>query len=96
MIRLLLAALDCEGVFVTSLDKLDIFSTSRFLNACHNILPKIQTISPSCSQDYVIHATASQLIQYPEIFYWGLEEKVTQHCRKLSFPSRHLSWCIFS
>ena len=69
-------AIDREGVFITSLDELEIASTPLLLNACQDILPKIKTISPNSKQQYVIHATSSQLMQYPEIFYWGLEEKL--------------------
>lgn len=65
-----------EGVFVTSLERLAIASTPLLLNACQHILPKINTISSSSEQQYVIHATSSQLMEYPEIFYWGLEEKL--------------------
>ncbi|MDJ0692110.1 MAG: hypothetical protein QNJ41_26915 [Xenococcaceae cyanobacterium MO_188.B32] len=69
-------ALDREGVFVTSLEQLEISSTPLLLNACQHILPKIKTISPKHNQQYVIHATSSQLMEYPEIFNWGLEEKL--------------------
>ena len=65
-----------EGVFVTSLEQLAIASNPLLMNACQHILPKINTISPSSEQQYVIHATSSQLMEYPEIFYWGLEEKL--------------------
>ena len=69
-------ALDREGIFVTSLDELEISSTPLLMNACQHLLPEILTISPSCQQQYVIHATSTQLMKYPEIFYWGLEEKI--------------------
>ena len=68
--------IDREGVFVTSLDRLEISSTPLLLNACQHILSELKTISPSSEQQYVIHATSSQLMEYPEIFYWGLEEKL--------------------
>ena len=69
-------ALQREGVFITSLEQLEISSTPLLLNACQHLLPKIQTIFPSCQEQYVIHANSSQLMEYPEIFYWGLEEKL--------------------
>ena len=69
-------ALEREGVFITSLEQLELSSTPLLLNACQNLLPKIKTIFPSCQEQYVIHATSSQLMEYPEIFYWGLEEKL--------------------
>ena len=69
-------ALRREGIFVTSLEKLGIPSTSRLLHGSQNISPKILTTSASSKTEYTIKATANQLMEYPDIFFWGLEERL--------------------
>ena len=69
-------ALKREGIFVTSLEKLGIPSTSRLLHASQSILPEILTSSMIEKNGFVIHASSAQLMEYPEIFLWGLEERL--------------------
>ena len=69
-------ALRREGIFVTSLEKLGIPSTSRLLHASQSLLPKILTTSVSSKKEFMIKATSNQLMEYPELFLWGLEPKL--------------------
>ena len=69
-------ALRREGIFVTSLEILEIPSTSLLLHASKNLLPEIFKIYPSSKKQYIIHASSTQLMEYPELFLWGLEERL--------------------
>jgi hypothetical protein len=71
----ILAKITSEGVVITSLAELGISSTSDLLAATQNIIPKISAISPQ-KNDFVIHANAQDIIDYPAIFYWGLEQRL--------------------
>jgi hypothetical protein len=71
----ILAKITSEGVVITSLAELGISSTSDLLAAAQNIIPKISAISPQ-KNDFVIHANAQDIIDYPAIFYWGLEQRL--------------------
>lgn len=62
-----------EGVFVTSLEALKIPSTFQFLQAAKKLIPQIPTTKKN---DYVVHASSHQIMQHPEIFFWGLEERL--------------------
>ena len=52
-------ALRREGIFVTSLEKLGIPSTSRLLHASQSLLPKILTTSVSSKKEFMIKATSN-------------------------------------
>ena len=69
-------ALRREGIFVTSLEKLGIPSTSRLLNASQSLVPKILSTSASSKKEYTLKATSNQLMEYPDLFLWGLEDKL--------------------
>ena len=63
-----------EGVFVTSLEALNIPSTPLLLHAAKTLIPKIPTTAKK--NDYVVHASSEQILEYPEIFLWGIEERI--------------------
>ena len=65
-----------EGVFVTSLKALGISSTSLLTDAAYKLLPTIPTIHSENKYEFALHATPSQMMSYPEIFLWGLEERL--------------------
>ena len=65
-----------EGVCVTSLEELKIPSTPLLINSAKKIIPKLITVNPSNRKEYSIHATPAQIMEYPEIFLWGLEERL--------------------
>lgn len=63
-----------EGVFITSLEELAIPSTSLVNASAKKLLPELL----GCSDDrnYVISLPLFKLMKYPEIFLWGLEERL--------------------
>jgi hypothetical protein len=65
-----------EGVCVTSLEELKIPSTPLIINSAKKIIPKLITTNPSNRKEYSIHATPVQIMEYPEIFLWGLEQRL--------------------
>ncbi len=69
-------ALRSKGIFVTSLEKLGIPATSRLLHASQSLLPEILTTSTSGKKRFKVQASSTQLMEYPEIFLWGLEERL--------------------
>ena len=69
-------ALRSKGIFVTSLEKLGIPATSRLLHASQSLLPKILTTSTSGKKRFKVQASSTQLMEYPEIFLWGLEKRL--------------------
>ncbi|MBD0263637.1 MAG: 2OG-Fe(II) oxygenase [Tolypothrix sp. Co-bin9] len=68
-------ALKEEGVFVTSLEALGIPSTPQLLWAANNLLPQLTVIYPH-NKEIFIEATPDQILSYPNIFLWGLEERL--------------------
>ncbi len=65
-----------EGIFVTSLEALAISSTAKLLQEAQSLTPTIQATSLVRRKEYVIHATSTQLMEYPNLFLWGLEEQI--------------------
>ena len=65
-----------QGIFVTSLAEIAIPSSSLIESAAKSLLPRIPNKLSLDENEYVIHATESQVMEYPEIFLWGLEERL--------------------
>ncbi|AFZ25010.1 hypothetical protein Cylst_2816 [Cylindrospermum stagnale PCC 7417] len=65
-----------EGVVITSLENLGIPSTPQLLQAAKNLIPKISQNIYIQENEYVIHASSQQMIEYPDIFLWGLEQRL--------------------
>ncbi|MGM3308674.1 2OG-Fe(II) oxygenase [Anabaena sp. WFMT] len=65
-----------EGVFITSLTDLKIPSTHQFFQAAQNLMPKIQKHTSDHNNKFAIHASSQQIMDYPEIFLWGLEQRL--------------------
>jgi hypothetical protein len=74
--RAIVETLNTEGVFITSLEELSIPSTPETLSAAKNLMPKIPRVVYGDENEFVIHATSEQIMEYPEIFLWGLEERL--------------------
>ncbi len=72
----LVETLNTEGVVITSLEALSIPSTPQMFEAAKNLMPKIPTITSGDKNDYVVHATSQQMMESPEIFLWGLEQRL--------------------
>ncbi len=65
-----------EGVFITKLDKLAITSTSDLLKSAEILIPKISQNILSHSSQIAIYASSQQIMEYPTIFLWGLEQRL--------------------
>ncbi len=65
-----------EGVVITSLEKLGVPSTPQLLYAAQNLLPKIPQSISGHKNEFTTHATSQQIMEYPEIFLWGLEQRL--------------------
>ena len=63
-----------EGAYVTSLQALEIPSTSLVIASAEKLLPELLAF-PS-NEKYVISLPLSKLMKYPEIFLWGLQERL--------------------
>jgi hypothetical protein len=72
---LLVKEIAAKGVFITNEEKLGIQSTSRILQSAENLLPRLRDIEVN-KNDFTIHATSAQIMEYPELFLWGLEERL--------------------
>ncbi|QZZ22080.1 hypothetical protein J5X98_06680 [Leptothermofonsia sichuanensis E412] len=70
--------IDREGICITSLDTLDIPNTQSLLKAAQQITSELaqQSRSPEHSHKHALMATAEQLLAHPEIFFWGLSERI--------------------
>lgn len=65
-----------EGVVITSLEELGIPSTPDILAAAKNLIPKIPPNTSGQKNEFVVHASSQQIMEYPEIFFWGLEQRL--------------------
>lgn len=68
--------LNSEGVVVTSLEALSIPSTPQLLQAAKSLIPKIPRAISGKQNEFVVHATSEQIMEYPDIFLWGLEQRL--------------------
>ncbi|MBD2464822.1 2OG-Fe(II) oxygenase [Oscillatoria sp. FACHB-1407] len=64
-----------EGTHRTSLETLSIPSTPQMLEAANNILPELLNIPKKKNRAYA-RANPEQLMKYPDLFLWGLEERL--------------------
>ena len=72
----LVKAIEGEGIVVTTLAALSIPSTTQMLQAAKSLMPKIPKSISGDKNEYVIHANSEQMMEYPEIFFWGLEQRL--------------------
>jgi hypothetical protein len=66
------------GICVTSLDSLAIPNTVKAFKAVAKIKERLKEIAslPINQNNSTIYATANLLMSYPELFYWGLDERL--------------------
>ncbi|MGK7936843.1 MAG: phytanoyl-CoA dioxygenase family protein [Xenococcaceae cyanobacterium] len=75
--NLILETLQKNGTCVVPISSLKIASTNSMLEVAANLVNRLKSMPPQVSQnDYRIDLIKSQLIKHPEIFMWGLEEKL--------------------
>ncbi|MBD2309623.1 2OG-Fe(II) oxygenase [Chroococcidiopsis sp. FACHB-1243] len=65
-----------EGIVITSLEELNISSTPSVLASVKKILPTLRNVLPSNKQEFALHASNAQIIEHPELFLWGLEDRL--------------------
>lgn len=65
-----------EGVVITKLEKLGITSTPDMWNSAQVLIPQISQNILSHPNQIVTHASPQQIIEYPQIFLWGLEQQL--------------------
>ncbi|MFO5469606.1 MAG: 2OG-Fe(II) oxygenase, partial [Dolichospermum sp.] len=65
-----------EGVFITTLDKLGITSTIDMWKSAQYLMQKISEDTFNHSDQIVVHASSEQIMKYPQIFLWGLEQRL--------------------
>ncbi|MEI2580828.1 hypothetical protein [Scytonema sp. PRP1] len=63
-----------EGTYVTSLQALQISSTSLMIASAEKLLPEL--LAFSSDKNHVISLPLLKLMKYPEIFLWGLQERL--------------------
>lgn len=69
-----------NGVYITSLDALAIPNSQSLLTAARQITTELCQRSrlPDHVHKHTLTATASQLMAHPEIFFWGISERILQ------------------
>jgi hypothetical protein len=72
----LLDTLKREGVVITSLEALGIPSTPKMLEAAKKLMPEIPKSVSGDKNEFVVHASSQQMVENPEVFLWGLEERL--------------------
>lgn len=65
-----------EGVVVTSLDDLGIVSNTQLINAAKKVASEMKPNIYNEQNKFVIHANSQQIMEFPEIFLWGLEQRL--------------------
>ncbi|MBH8566388.1 2OG-Fe(II) oxygenase [Nostoc sp. CENA67] len=65
-----------EGVVITSLDDLGILSSLQLIDSAKNLMVKMAANNSIEKNQFVIHATSPQLMEHPQIFLWGLEQRL--------------------
>jgi hypothetical protein len=70
--------LETNGISVTSLEALNLPNTDNFLTAAQKLSEELKQIaqSPKSKGKHTLTATAEQIIRYPDIFFWGAQERV--------------------
>ncbi len=71
---LLINEIAAKGIFITN-EKKSVPCTSGILQSAEKLLPQIRDICVS-KKDFTVHATSAQIMEYPELFLWGLEERL--------------------
>ncbi|MBE9052340.1 2OG-Fe(II) oxygenase [Nostocales cyanobacterium LEGE 11386] len=72
----LVETINHEGVVITSLAELGMPSTLEILKAAKDLMPKIPQKITGHKNEFIVHASSQQIMQYPEIFLWGLEQRL--------------------
>lgn len=71
-------ALEVNGIYMTSLDALDVSETESFLQSAIQLSHQLKdrALLPAFFKHHEVHATLDEFMTCPEIFYWGLNQKL--------------------
>jgi hypothetical protein len=65
-----------EGAVITSLKELGITSSFDMFKSAQKLIGKIKLKTVNDKHEIVIHANPRQIIEYPKVFLWGVEENL--------------------
>ncbi|MBE9126806.1 MULTISPECIES: hypothetical protein [unclassified Coleofasciculus] len=65
-----------RGIYITTLESLAIPGTKEFIEAVNSLMEELTKISEKRTSKFAIESNFGQLIKYPEIFSWGLENRL--------------------
>ena len=65
-----------EGVVISTLEKLGITSTTDMWKSAQNLMLKVSQKTYFQPNQIVNHASPQQIMEYPQIFLWGLEQRL--------------------
>ena len=74
--RTLVETIKRDGVVITSLEALGIPSNPRFFQVAKKLMSEIPKSISGQKNEFVVHATPQQMMEHPEIFLWGLEQRL--------------------
>jgi hypothetical protein len=71
-------ALENNGIFMTSLEALNLPGTECFLESAIELGRKLENRAslPALLNHHEVHATLDEFMEYPELFYWGLHQEL--------------------
>jgi hypothetical protein len=71
-------ALEGNGIYMTSLDVLNLPETESFLQSAIQLSHQLKdkALLPAFVKHHEVHATLDEFMTCPEIFYWGLNQKL--------------------
>ncbi|MGB3691123.1 MAG: hypothetical protein WBG70_20980 [Spirulinaceae cyanobacterium] len=68
--------LNKNGIYITSLSSLNIDNTTEFVNAVNKLMEELTERTKKDKVSFAVKSNLEQLIKYPEIFRWGLEDRL--------------------
>src|SRR6056297_1521182 len=65
---IIIETLKQQGIYITTLESLEIPSTKEFVEAVNRLMTEITKISEKRSSKFAIESNLEQILKYPEIF----------------------------
>ncbi|MBD2355156.1 2OG-Fe(II) oxygenase [Tolypothrix sp. FACHB-123] len=72
----LIKTINNEGLVITSLAALGIASSGSMFQAAKSLMHQIPSSNTDNNNEFVVHASPEQIMAYPEIFLWGVEQRL--------------------
>ncbi|MGF1991981.1 MAG: 2OG-Fe(II) oxygenase [Nostoc sp. ZfuVER08] len=73
---ILVETLKRQGIVLTSLAELSIPSTPEMFQSAQSLMPKIPKSISGQKNEFMIHASCEQMMEHPEIFFWGIQQRL--------------------